>query len=126
MTTILFSLAHAGDPTAAVQAFIDAGDARDTRSLERVLHDDFRVLARMPDGLKVMERSLYLDLIKAKKLGGVPRETNVHTVMLQGDLATVRGTLASAKADFDCTWTLARNGESWQVIQDAVVFRPKS
>lgn len=126
MTLLALSLAHAGDdPTIAVRQFVAAGDRRDAQILASVLHPDFRVLARMPDGLQVMDRALYLSLVDQEKIGGVPRETTVHTVLLQGDLATVRGSLASAKADFDCTWTLVRQDDDWRVIQDAVVFRPR-
>lgn len=127
MTLLTLSLAHAGaDPTIAVRRFVQAGDARDASTLEAVLHPSFRVVAQMPDGLTVMDRPLYLSLMEQKKIGGVPRETTVHTVLLQGDLATVRGTLVSEQAHFDCTWTLAKDGGSWQVLQDAVVFRPRS
>lgn len=126
MTLISLSLAYAGaDPTIAVRTFVQGGDTRDAAVLEAVLHPSFRVVAQMPDGLKVMDRKVYLSLIDQKKIGGVPRETTLHTVLLQGDLATVRGTLASSAATFDCTWTLARSGDTWQVLQDAVVFRPQ-
>ena len=124
--SLLAAAAATPSPVDAVEAFVRAGDRRDVQALEGVMHPDFRVLARMPDGLSVMPRSVYLDLIKGGKIGGVTRETDVDVVLLQGDLATVKGTLDSAAAHFDCTWTVAKTSAGWQVIQDAVVFAPKT
>lgn len=129
MTLLLLQTALAGspppEPAAAVEAFVNAGDTRDVTRLEAVLHPDFRVLAQMPDGLSVMDRATYLQLITAGTIGGSPRSRDLDVVMLSGDLATVKGTLDSTAAHFDCTWTLARSAGGWQVVQDAVVYVPK-
>jgi hypothetical protein len=124
---VLLGTALAGSPDAlqAVQAFVRAGDERDVASLERVLHDDFRVVVRMPDGLSVMSRDLYVKLVTSGKIGGTPRTADFDVVMLSDDLATVKGSLDSSAAHFDCTWTVANGAAGWQVIQDAVVFAPK-
>lgn len=128
MTVLLvLSSAFAGPaaPTDAVDTFVRAGDARDVSALETVLHPDFRVVAQMPDGVSVLPRATYLSLIQGGKIGGVPRTADYDVVMHQGDLATVKGTLDSAAAHFDCTWTLAKGEGGWTVIQDAVVYSPK-
>ena len=126
MLFLLHSLAHAATnaPLEAVKHFVQAGDLRDLPGLEQVLHPEFRVVARMPDGVSVLPRELYLTLVKGEKIGGVPRKGTYQLVMETQDLATIKGTLDSAAAHFDCTWTVVRGPSGWQVIQDAVVFAP--
>ena len=109
----------------AVEAFVRAGDGRDLEALEQVLHDDFRVVAQMPSGVSVIDRASYLGLVRGEKIGGEAREQQVHAVMESGDLATVKGSLQSATAAFDCTWSLVKVDGAWRVVQDLVVFRPK-
>ncbi len=112
-------------PAQAVRAYLDAGDTHDVSALKRTTHADFRVVARMPDGLSVLDRDTYVSLIEAKKIGGSPRASSFTAVLNSGDLATVKGTLSSAAAHFDSTWTLARTDEGWKVVQDPTVFAPK-
>ena len=120
------ALAGTASPTEAVEAFVAAGDRRDLPALEQILHEEFRVVARMPDGISFMPRALYLGLVRDEKIGGTPRQTTLGAVMPSGDLATVKGSLSSATADFDCTWTLAKTDAGWQVVQDVVVYTPKA
>ncbi|MFT4621707.1 MAG: hypothetical protein ACI8PZ_000359 [Myxococcota bacterium] len=79
----------------------------------------------MPDGVSVLPRAVYLDLIRGGKIGGTPRTASVEVVHVTDDLATVKGTLDSDSAHFDCVWTVARTDGAWRILQDTVVYAPK-
>lgn len=131
---LLHSLAMAGRPDSsgateavdAVLAYVEAGDSRDLRALKSLTHESFRVVARMPGAEEpsVMPRATYLDLLKAGKIGGTPRETQLTAVLHDAVFATVKGTLDSDAAHFDSTWTLVRTEGRWLVVQDTTVFTP--
>jgi len=80
---------------------------------------------RTPRATRSPPSSSYLGLIEGGKIGGEARAQEVHAVMTRGDLATVKGTLTSPTASFDCTWSLVRGEGGWQVVQDLVVFEPR-
>ena len=125
---LITSLALAGNQPAvdAVNAFVQAGDSKNTAQLQTVLHDEFRVVAQMPDGLSVFDKATYIDLIDTGVIGGGKRATAIDSVIESGPLVTVKGTLTSSDADFDCTWTVVQTDASWQVIQDLVLYTPKA
>ncbi len=125
---LITSLALAGNQPSvdAVHAFVKAGDSKSVAELQTVLHDEFRVVAQMPDGLSVLDKATYIDLIDKGVIGGGKRTAQIDSVITSGPLVTVKGTLTSSDADFDCTWTVVQNDASWQVIQDLVLYTPKA
>jgi len=129
MWTMLMSTALAAAPAAgpeqAVRAFVDAADTQDVSALQAVLHEDFRVLARMPDGWSMLDRATYLSLIEAGTFGGVKRKTRLDSVQSTGELATVVGSLSSKAATFESSWTVVQVDGAWKVVQDATIFQPK-
>lgn len=111
----------------AVERFASGGDRQDAEALEKVLHEQFRVVLAQPskDEATVMSRDQYLELIRAKKIGGVRRNVKVKWLEVRGDLAFAKAELSSEKASFDGLYTLAREGGRWRIIQDAVMFTPR-
>lgn len=111
---------------AAVRGFYAAGDAQDATALEAALHPQFRVLALdypAPGQTGVIDRELYLTLIREKKFGGDPRTVTIDSVRLDGDrLAAVQVTASAQNSGlrFLASMTLVREGETWRVLQDAV------
>lgn len=111
---------------AAVRGFYAAGDAQDAAALEAALHPQFRVLALdypAPGQTGVIDRELYLTLIREKKFGGDPRTVSIDSVRLDGDRIAAVQVTASAKNSglrFLASMTLVREGETWRVLQDAV------
>jgi Putative lumazine-binding len=114
---------------AAVRGFYAAGDAQDAAALEAALHPQFRVVALdypAPGETGVIDRALYLTLIREKKFGGDPRTVTIDSVRLHGDRFAAVQVSASARnsgLQFLASMTLVRQGQTWLVLQDAVAVK---
>jgi len=68
-----------------VQQWVDAADSQDADLMEQILHADsmqFIPHTKAPGGVMKITRDQYVDGIRAKKIGGSPRQTQIHSVEL--------------------------------------------
>lgn len=112
---------------AVIRSFVKAGDDRDTSALGPLLHEQFRVVFRVAggEGVTVLDRAAYTEMLASKKIGGDARKMRVLSVNEQDGLAEARVRLDGARARFDGHITLVRTDAGWKLIQDATVFSPK-
>ena len=83
--------------------YIEAGDKNDVKSLEKVTHENFRVVLNdtKETAIKVLDRTTYHDLIGKKVFGGTHRDVEIQMIDVFGNTnATVKAQLTSEKAVF--------------------------
>lgn len=113
---------------AALTEFIRAADVRDLDRLERVLNPEFRVFVNQfmgKPGVTVIDRTTYLGMIRAEKLGGTPRTLGIKSVEVVGNNAYVRATLASKALHFESHYLLVEDqAGDWTVLSDIPYVTP--
>ena len=116
------------DLQVALTGYLQAGDANDATTLDRYMHDDFRVALydAKADAVKVLDRATYRMMIDTKKFGGYPRTAEVQSVNRIGEnMATLQTVLTSpGKPSLKNFYSLAKVGGEWKMIQDFVVLIP--
>ena len=111
----------------AVKNYAAAGDERDTGSLDKVLHDQFRVVFAIKGKPQVtlLSRDQYIGLLKAGKIGGQARKVKILSVQEKENIATVKAELTTDDSVFHAVYTLIKGGTGWQLIQDSVLLEKK-
>ena len=108
--------------------YIKAGDENDVKSLEKVTHENFRVVLNDTKDMtiKVLDRATYHDLIGKKVFGGIPRKVDFEMIDIYGSTnATVKTKLTSAKAVFYNYYSLLKVDGKWWVVQDLLYMEGK-
>lgn len=125
---VLPSSAPSAQARAVVERFAEAADARDLDALESVLHPDFRVsfVVKGTAQAQAMDRASYLGLAREGKIGGDRRRVKISSVEVNGELAFVRVRLTGAAAQFESMQTLLLSDGQWRVLNETVLFSPKS
>lgn len=103
-----------------IEEFRDAGDARDTAAIGRVLHRDFRLVAYMGDAADAMviDKAGYTGALAAGKMGGVKRELKIVSVDIRGNQATSKLRMQSSALTFDNFMQWVKTAEGWQLLND--------
>jgi hypothetical protein len=114
----------------AIQGFIQGADERDQSRLEQVLHPEFRVVANRLMGsntLRIIDRSLYLQLIKEGKLGGDQRTVEIGYVHIVENNATARVKIKGKALTFQSLYHLVKTETgTWQLIEDLPYATPNN
>lgn len=107
---------------AALQ-FARAADEADGTKLQRLLHEQFRVVINQFGEKKettVWDKTAYLGLIRDGVIGGTSRTTSIEEVTVLEHIAYVRMRSESAKARFTSLLIMTKDLEgNWQVLSDA-------
>lgn len=103
-----------------VEAFREAGDARDTSRLEQILHASFRLYAFMGEASEgvTMDKKAYLGAMTAGKLGGSKRSLDVVSLEVRGNTAVARIRMRSSLMRFDTYMQWIFIGGRWQLLND--------
>ena len=105
-----------------VSQFSQSADQRNLQKMEEVLHPEFRSVVNRLFGseeVSVMDRSIYLNLLKEEKIGGDKREVAIQSVNIQGNTAIVKAILLGKSLRFDTYLQLIKdvNGK-WWIVSD--------
>ena len=111
---------HDADRTAIIEAIEDFAQGADSQDPERVaasLHAQSWQYMPAPDGVRAFNQEQYLGLLKAKRIGGTPREMKVESVdITEGYIATARVQLQKGERVFLHHIGLMKVGEAWQIM----------
>lgn len=125
--TLLSALfAPATSPEAAVRSLTTATDAQNAQQVGALLHPDYRVtfaIAGKP-GASILDRATYLQLVKGRKIGGVPRTYAAGWKNVDGQFAQVQAVLTGTHARFDMVFTVVKTKAGWQVISESTRMVP--
>lgn len=111
-----------------INTIVGAADSRNTTTLEKHLHPDFRVVANRFGGndAKVLPKKVYLDLIKAGKIGGDQRSIAVESIDVKDHIAVAKATLTGSKTVFTSFYQFVKNAQNeWQLINDMPLVSAK-
>lgn len=110
----------------AVEAFVKSADTQNTTKMEKVLHNDFRVLGNRLFGsktLSVTNKKDYIAMLAAKKIGGDDRTVIINSIDIQGANAYVNATFNGKKLTFNTYLLLVEDKDgSWKVLSDMPVI----
>lgn len=112
-----------------INTIVGAADSRNAIILDKHLHPEFRVVANRFGGndAKVLPKKVYLDLIKAGKIGGDPRRVTIEHIDVKDHIAVVKATLTGSKAVFTSFYQFVKNAQNeWQLINDMPLITAKN
>ena len=78
----------------------------------------------MGEKLFVLDREIYLSMLKSGKIGGEDRQLRINSVRFEGGFALAAVTLSGGKFQFEENLVLYQSHGDWQVIQNASVANP--
>lgn len=123
---------HKADSAMSIQIkdkvveFANAIELRDVNQLEKLLHENFRVVANQyptEDKLSILSKEVYLSLIKSNKIGGTKYHVKFDYVSVENHSATVITKFQGAKSNMYLTLLLIQNGKEWQIIEDMALIK---
>jgi len=115
----MISTAPSKDKTkikATIQQFVQGADSQDSNSLAAVLHPESQQYYVGQEGLVRLPRTTYFNLIDQKKIGGTPRELDIESIDLNGNLAVARVKIWNDNARFENYFSLMKVEDEWQII----------
>ncbi|EQA43804.1 lumazine-binding family protein [Leptospira broomii serovar Hurstbridge str. 5399] len=103
-----------------VAKFVKGGDEQNVEILDDVLHPDYRITFAFPGETKVtiLNREVYLQMLRDKKLGGRKRDTTIEDISIRGNVAVVRAKLQSPVMRFNIFFSFINTGSGWKLISD--------
>ncbi|MFK7934629.1 MAG: nuclear transport factor 2 family protein [Saprospiraceae bacterium] len=105
-----------------IHTFSMAVDQRQVKAADGVLHADFRALVNQfmgSDGVTVLPKSAYLDMLKQEKIGGDQRQVKVHSINLTNNVAVARVTFTGKELVFHTFIQLVEDKKgNWLIISD--------
>lgn len=115
--------------TQLIHQFATAGDRQDVAALDKLLHADYRVVwNNAAEGkLTVLNREVYLNMVREKKIGGDQRTVSIESVELSaGGNALVKTSIKGKQADFQSLFSLVQGKDGdWLLVQDQVYMRTR-
>ncbi len=113
----------------AIHHFVSAADQRNSAEMDKVLHKDFRAVVNRLFGsteVSIMNKTLYLDLLKQGKIGGDNRTVEINSVNLEGNNAVVRASFSGKELKFNTFIQLVKDTEGhWSLISDMPLIEKK-
>lgn len=113
-----------------ITRFMRGGDESDTTLLNRVLHDQFRVIVNQgvlgAETLRVLDKPAYLKMIADKKYGGVLRSVTIISVSVAGSVAAAEVHTSSVRSDIISFLHLVKGKDGqWLLVGDTPFPTPK-
>lgn len=109
-----------------VQEFAQGAAERNEALLKSVLHEGSRQFIPTPDGVRLLDRDVYLGMIREGKIGGSPLSVTLHDVRVSGDSAAVEATFAGEGMRLDHTLSLVKGPDGWAIVSSVVRLQTAS
>jgi len=105
-----------------ITQFVQAADQQDADQVASILHEDFRVVMNQLFGsneVSTMSKSVYVQLIRDKKMGGDKRTIDFVSVDVVNHNASVKVLLKGKTMVFESLLHLIKTADGkWQLIND--------
>jgi len=106
----------------AVEQFAKSADQRDVKQMDAIMHSNFRAIVNRLFGseeVSIMDKALYLDLMKQGKIGGDERNVTIESIHFEGKNALVKATFEGKELMFYTFIQLVQETTGdWKVISD--------
>lgn len=123
LTTLILTCTipiHANDDKAAIstviEQFIKGADDHNTHLLTTALHPQAQQFFIQKGELKTLTTEIYLKLIEAKKIGGIPRQFEIKKLTLNGEIASAQIEIRSSKILFHDHISLMELNGQWKIM----------
>lgn len=113
----------------ATKQFLEGADKSDVAALDAVMHGQYRVVLNrvFGDAVTTMNKTAYLKMVADKKIGGVPRQSNILSVVVVENVAAVEVTTTSAKSDLHIFLHFIKEPDGqWRLVSDTPFAKFKS
>lgn len=104
--------------TQIIQDYAEGTATGDVVTIDQAFHDDFRVIALTQDGPRIIDKLMYLNLLKDGKIGGIPRRLKVKHIEIQDKTAHATITLSSDKVVFNDQLQFIQESQGWKIINN--------
>ena len=108
--------------TQVIHDFSTAVDQQDVKETDAVLHAEFRAVVNQFMGaadVTILSKSMYLEMLKSKKIGGDQRKVKVHSIHLTDNVAVAHVTFTGEKLAFHTFIQLVEDTEkNWSIVSD--------
>ena len=113
----------------AIIDFVKGGDNSDVGLLDNVLHKDFRVTNNGfmgTSGITIIDKNDYLNKIKSRVFGGLPRKMKIEEIDQSGIITSVKLRIESSENDFISYNSLVLDTDNeWKIINNLAVVKAK-
>lgn len=108
--------------TVAIKTFAKAADQRDVKTLNKILHPEFRLAMNQLFGTKeltTMNKTTYLKMVQDGKLGGEERKLEILEIKEFQKNASCIIRFTGSKMNFQTFLHLVKNADgNWTVVND--------
>ncbi len=126
MTTLIQTQINAQNDkqqvTNVVNAFVKNADNQDSTAMNALLHKEYRAIVHRlfgNDATSLMDKATYLEMLGAKKIGGVKRTVKINHLAIHENMASVNATFSSDKSIFTTYLLLVKSADDqWTIISD--------
>ncbi|MFY0607314.1 MAG: nuclear transport factor 2 family protein [Cyclobacteriaceae bacterium] len=105
-----------------IEAFAKAADQNDSKKLDQLLDDNFRIAMNQMFGSKevqTVDKTFYLSKIESKEWGGDDREVTISDLVVVGKNATAKVMLVGSKSTMTSILSLVKTADgNWKILQD--------
>jgi Putative lumazine-binding len=105
----------------ATLQFLEGADQSDVAMLDAVMHAKYRVVLNrvFGDDVATLDKPTYLKMIADKKIGGIPRQFNLLSVVVVENVAAVEVTTTSQKSDLHIFLNFIKEIDGkWRLVSD--------
>ncbi|MEM6696989.1 MAG: nuclear transport factor 2 family protein [Bacteroidota bacterium] len=106
----------------AVEQFVESADQRNVEQMDVIMHSNFRAIVNRLFGseeVSIMDKALYLDLLKQGKIGGDDRTITIESIHFEGNNALVKASFEGKELVFHTFMQLVRETSGdWKIISD--------
>ena len=107
-----------------IETYAAGADNRDIDALDAAFHNDFRVVALTPSGIRNLDKQTYLELARTQKIGGIPRELDIEWITASGPTARAEVRLRAPDKVFHDDLALIDDGQGWKIVNNVTRVEP--
>ena len=105
-----------------IHQFSESVDTRNVKATDKVLHHGFRAVVNRLFGseeVSIMDKTLYLNLLKEGKIGGDKRTVKIHSINMEGNNAVVKVEFDGSALRFQSFMQMVKDtAGNWTIISD--------
>ncbi len=107
-----------------IESYVQGADEQVVELVENAFHDNFQVFAHSKGSIRVLDKNTYLELLKAKKIGGSKRQIEYLDLNVDDPVGTARVNLVGDEVTFHDHLSLIKEEGSWKIVSNITYVSP--
>ena len=107
-----------------IESYVKGADEQVVELVENAFHDDFQVFAHSEGSIQVIDKNTYLELLKAKKIGGSTRQIEYLDLSVDDLVGTARVNLVGEDVTFHDHLSLIKEEGNWKIVSNITYVSP--